>query len=73
MYGFHEDLVPLTGATAFGRAGLIGGFQGGGYDQSVALAGTLASGEAIGTQRLVGSEGGNRCDTKERKWHAVTG
>jgi hypothetical protein len=73
MEGFHEDFVPLTGANTFGRGGLIGGFQSGDYEQSVALGGTFAPAAATGTQRLVGTERDNRCDTKERRWRAVTG
>jgi hypothetical protein len=70
MEGLHEDLLPLTTATTFGRGGLIGGFEG---DRSVDAHGVLGPSEASGIQRVTGSDGGRRCDTKERPWRAVTG
>jgi hypothetical protein len=69
MEGLHTDLVPLTSPTTFGRSGLIGGFD----DRAVELGGEFLASEASGTQRIVGADGDNRCDTKGRAWHAVSG
>ena len=73
MQGLHADFLPWTGPSTFGRQGLIGGFRSGDFAQSVELGGELSPATAQGVQRLVGDDGRNRCDTKGRAWHAVTG
>ena len=70
MEGIHEDLLPLTSATTFGRDGLVGPF---GKGRSVDVRGTLGPSQADGIQRVTETGEFRRCDTKERPWHAVTG
>jgi len=73
MQGLHDDFLPWTSVSTFGRPGLIGGFHSGDFTQSVELSGQISPTIATGNQRLVGDDGLNRCDTKGRAWHAVTG
>ncbi len=73
MEGLHADFLPWTSPITFGRAGLIGGFRSGDYAQSIELDGVVSGAIAGGTQRVVGDDGRNHCDTKGRAWHAVTG
>jgi hypothetical protein len=68
--GFHTDLLPQASPTTFGRDGLIGGFD---DDRAVEVHGVLGRAEAFGTQRVTGVDGDSPCDTKDRRWRAVTG
>ncbi len=70
MDGLYADFLPLSGPDAFGRAGLVGGFQAAGREVEVGLDGVLGPAEAAGTLRL---RAARDCDTGERRWRAATG
>ena len=75
MEGIHANVISMTTPTTFGSPRLDMELTYFGFRQTVQIAGQLNAGVATGTFRIVGSGGPDRadeCDTKTRRWRAVS-